>query len=171
MDLLLHLHKGQITIMAMMTHQLGVITGVGIDLHLGQKPKLGGEVCQRLTHLHIIFCRYFVYPWFAFLLFVVLVLISTFQNTKRPKIFPLFLFVCLFSFLVWFALFSIFGLVFKKSKKILLCLLFPSILVSIFENSKIFVVLFRFCKVCCRVQSPMTPLELGYHFIFFKPHK
>jgi hypothetical protein len=36
MDLLLHLHEGQITIMPTMTHQLGVITGVGIDLHLGQ---------------------------------------------------------------------------------------------------------------------------------------
>jgi hypothetical protein len=38
MDLLLHLHESQITIMPMMTHQLGAITGVGIDLHLGQKP-------------------------------------------------------------------------------------------------------------------------------------
>jgi hypothetical protein len=69
---------------------------VGIDLHLGQKPKLGGEVRRRFTHLYIISCRYFVYPYFAFFLFfVVLVLISAFQNTKRPKIFPLFLFVCL----------------------------------------------------------------------------
>jgi hypothetical protein len=34
-----------------------------------------------------------------------------------------------------------------------------------------FVVLFRFCKVYCGVQSPVTPLELGYHFILFKPHK
>jgi hypothetical protein len=36
---------------------------------------------------------------FLFFFFVVLVLISAFQNTKGPKIFPLFLFVCLFSFL------------------------------------------------------------------------
>jgi hypothetical protein len=43
MDHLLHLHESQITIMPTMTHQLGVITGVGIDLHLGQKPKLGGR--------------------------------------------------------------------------------------------------------------------------------
>jgi hypothetical protein len=62
-------------------------------------------------------------------------------------------------------------LIFKKSKKILLCLLFPSVFVSKFKNPKIFVVLFRFCKVCCRDQSPVTPLELGYHFILFKPHK
>jgi hypothetical protein len=27
----------------MMTHQPGAATGVGIDLHLGQKPKLGGR--------------------------------------------------------------------------------------------------------------------------------
>jgi hypothetical protein len=74
---------------------------VGIDLHLGQKPKLGGKVRRQLTHLYIIFCRYSVYPCFAFFLFVVLVLISAFQNTKRLKIFLLFLFVCLFRFLVF----------------------------------------------------------------------
>jgi hypothetical protein len=68
-------------------------------------------------------------------------------------------------------LFPIFGLVFEKSKKISLCLLFPFVLVPKFKNPKIFVVLFRFCKVCCRVQSPVTPLELGIHFILFKPHK
>jgi hypothetical protein len=60
---------------------------------------------------------------------------------------------------------------FEKSKNILLGLLFPSVLVSKFKNPKIFVVLLWFCKVCCRVQSPVTPLELGIHFILFKPHK
>jgi hypothetical protein len=40
---LLHLHEGQATTMPMMTHQLGAITGDGIDFHLGQKPKLGGR--------------------------------------------------------------------------------------------------------------------------------
>jgi hypothetical protein len=40
---LLHLHESQITVMPTMTHQLGAITGVGIDLHLGQKHKLGGR--------------------------------------------------------------------------------------------------------------------------------
>jgi hypothetical protein len=67
---------------------------------LRPKAQAWGEVRRWLTHLYIIFCRYFVYPCFAFFFFVVLVFISTFQNTKRPKIFPLFLFVCLFSFLV-----------------------------------------------------------------------
>jgi hypothetical protein len=75
----------------------GRVGRVGIDLHLGQKPKLGGEVRQRCTHLHIIFCRTFVYPCFAF--FIVLVLTSAFQNTKRPKIFLLFLSIWFFSFL------------------------------------------------------------------------
>jgi hypothetical protein len=84
--------------MPTMTHQLGATTGIGIDLHLGQKPKLGGRYADDSSHLHIIFCRYSVYPCFTFLFcFVLLIFISTFQNTKRPKIFPLFLFVCLFS--------------------------------------------------------------------------
>jgi hypothetical protein len=47
--------------------------------------------------------------------FIVLVLISAFQNTKRPKIFPLFFFVCLFNLLAlvrftcyfWFAVWKI----------------------------------------------------------------
>jgi hypothetical protein len=60
---------------------------------------------------------------------------------------------------------------FEKSKKKLLGLLFPSVLVSKFENPKIFVVLLWFCKVYCGVQSFVTPLELGIHFILFKPHK
>jgi hypothetical protein len=74
---------------------------VGIDLNLGQKPKLGG----RYANNSLIYTSYFVgtvYPCFAFFFFVVLVFISAFQNTKRPKIFPLFLFVFLFSFLVLF---------------------------------------------------------------------
>jgi hypothetical protein len=56
------------------------------------------------------------------------------------------LFVSL-AFYLWFALLAIFGLVFEKSKNILLCLLFPFALVSKIENPKIFVVLLQFCKV------------------------
>jgi hypothetical protein len=130
------------------------------DLHLGQKPNLGG----RYADDSLIYTSCFVGTLYIhgslsfFLLFLFLFLLSKTQKDQKN---PLFLFVCLFSFLVWFALFSIFGLVFEKSKKILLCLLFPSVLVSKFENPKIFVVLFWFCKVCCRVQSPVTPVELG----------
>jgi hypothetical protein len=80
-------------------------------------------------------------------------------------------FRCFLLFAFWFALLAIFYLVFEKSKSILLCLLFPSVLILKIENPKIFVVLPQFCKVCCRVQSPVTPLELGIHFILFKPHK
>jgi hypothetical protein len=70
----------------------------GTDLHLGQKPKLRGgtpTIHSSIYNILSILCI----SMFRFLFFVVLVLISTFQNTKRPKIFPLFLFVCLFSFL------------------------------------------------------------------------
>jgi hypothetical protein len=102
---------------------------------------------------------------------VFLFLFPLFQNTKRPKIFPLFLLVHFFSLLPLVALFAIFGLLFEKSKNILICLLFPSVLVSKIENPKIFVVLLWFCKVCCRVQSLVTPFEPGIHFILFKPHK
>jgi hypothetical protein len=53
---LLHLHESQAMTMAMMTHQLGVITEDGIDPHLGQKPKLGG----RYANDTLIYIPYFV---------------------------------------------------------------------------------------------------------------
>jgi hypothetical protein len=43
-------------------------------------------------------------------------------------------------FYLWFALLAIFGLLFEKSKNILLCLLFPSAFVSKIENPK---------NICC----------------------
>jgi hypothetical protein len=42
--------------MLMMTHQHGACTGDKIDLHLGQKPKLGG----RYTNDSLIYISYFV---------------------------------------------------------------------------------------------------------------
>jgi hypothetical protein len=78
--------------MPMMTHRHGACIGDEVDLHLGQKPKLGGgtpTVHSSTYHILSVLCI----SMFRFLFFVVLVLISTFQNTKRPKIFPLFLFV------------------------------------------------------------------------------
>jgi hypothetical protein len=67
----------------------------GIDLHLGQKPKLGGEVCRWYTHLHIIFWRYFVYSCFIFfsLLFLFLLLLSKAQKDQKYfRCFSLFAF-------------------------------------------------------------------------------
>jgi hypothetical protein len=71
---------------------------VGIDLHLGQKPKLGG----RYANDSLIYISYFVgtlYIHVSLSFLSCFDLISTLQNRKRPKIFPLFLFVCLFNFL------------------------------------------------------------------------
>jgi hypothetical protein len=143
---------------------------VGIDLHLGQKPKLGGRYADDTLiyisyfvgtlyfHVSLSFlccsCSYFYFP--------------KHKKTKNISVVSL----CLpFSFLALVCLTSNFRLIFEKSKNILLCLLFPSVLVAKFENPKIFVVLLRFCKVCCRVQSSVTPMELGIHFILFKPQK
>jgi hypothetical protein len=70
----------------MMTHQLGVITGVGIDLHLGQKPKLGG----RYADDSLIYISYFVGTLyihvslsFFSLLFLFLVLLSKTQKDQK----------------------------------------------------------------------------------------
>jgi hypothetical protein len=116
---------------------------VGIDLHLGQKPKLGG----RYANDSLIYTSYFVGTLyihvslsFFSLFFLFLFLLS--KTQKNQKYFHCFSLLASLVFYFWFALFPIFGLVFKESKKILLCLLFPSVLVSKFENPKIFVVLF-----------------------------
>jgi hypothetical protein len=53
---LLHLHKGQAITMPMMTHRHGACIGDEIDLHLGQKPKLGG----RYADDSLIYISYFV---------------------------------------------------------------------------------------------------------------
>jgi hypothetical protein len=94
---------------------------IGIDLHLGQKPKLG----VRYADDSLIYTSYFVGTLYihVLLFFYVLVLISAFQNTKRPKIFPLFLFVCLFSFLVLvcFVFYFRFGIRKNPKKKYFVC--------------------------------------------------
>jgi hypothetical protein len=133
----------------MMTHQPRAATRAGIDLHLGQKPKLG----ERYADDSLIYISYFVGPLYIHdslsLLFSFLFLLSkTQKDQKYFRCFSLFVFLVCY---LWFVLFAIFGLLFEKSKNILLCLRFPFVLVSKIENPKIFVVLLRFCKVCCRV--------------------
>jgi hypothetical protein len=97
MGLLLHLHESLITIMLTMTHQPGAITSVGIDLHLGQKPKLGG----RYTNNSLIYTSYFVGTLYihvslSFFFFIVLVLFLLSKTQKYQKYFHCFsLFVSL----------------------------------------------------------------------------
>jgi hypothetical protein len=72
-------------IMLTMTHQPGAIISVGIDLHLGQKPKLGG----RYTDNSLIYTSYsvgtfYIHVSFSFFFFVVLVLFY-FPKHKKTK--------------------------------------------------------------------------------------
>jgi hypothetical protein len=97
-----------------------------IDLHLDQKPKLGG----RYADDSLIYISYFVGPLYIHvslsLLFSFLFLLS--ETQKDQKYFRCFsLFVSL-AFYLWFALLAIFGLVFEKSKNILLGCYFLSFL-------------------------------------------
>jgi hypothetical protein len=121
----------------------GRVGRVGIDLHLGQKPKLGG----RYADDSLIYISYFVGLLYIHaslsLLFSFLFLLS--KTQKDQKHFRCFsLFVSL-AFYLWFAFFSIFGLVFEKSKNILLCLHFPFILVSKSKTQK-YLLFFGFVK-------------------------
>jgi hypothetical protein len=82
----------------MMTHQHGACFGEEIDLHLGQKPKLGG----RYADGSLIYISYFVGPLYIHvslsLLFLFLLFLLS-QNTKRPKIFPIVSLCLLFQLL------------------------------------------------------------------------
>jgi hypothetical protein len=92
MDLLLHLHESLIMIMPPMTHQPRAITSVGIDLHLGQKPKLGG----RYTNDSLIYTSYFVGTLYIYvslsfsLLFLFLFLFLLSKTQKDQKYFRCF---------------------------------------------------------------------------------
>jgi hypothetical protein len=117
----------------------GRVGRVGIDLHLGQKPKLGGRYADDL----LIYILYFVGPLYIHVSLSLLPLFlfplsKTQKDQKYLCCFSLFVFLVCY---LWFALLAIFGLLFEKSKNILLCLLFPSVLVSKIENPKIFVAL------------------------------
>jgi hypothetical protein len=81
-------------------------------------------LCISMFHFFFLCCSYFV---------------STFQNTKRLKIFPLLLFVCFFNFLVLvcFAFYFRFG-IWKNPKRFYFVCYF--LLVLKFENPK---------KNCC----------------------
>jgi hypothetical protein len=125
----------------MMTHQPGAATRARTDLHLGQKPKLGGRYADdSLIYILYFVGSLYIHVSLSFLPCCFLFLFPLFQNTKRPKIFLLFLFVVSLVCYLWFALLAIFSLLFEKSKNILLCLLFPSAFVSKIENPK---------NICC----------------------
>jgi hypothetical protein len=88
----------------------GRVGRVGIDLHLGQKPKLGGRYADDSR----IYISYFVGTLYIHvslsLLFLFLLLL--FKTQKDQKYFCC---LSLFAFLVfwlWFALLAIFGLIF-----------------------------------------------------------
>src|SRR4051794_4430648 len=83
--LLLFPRMRRIMTMLGMTRQPGVATLHGIDLHLGQKAKLGGEARRHLAHLHIIFDRS-LYIHIS-LSFVVLILFLFPKTQKDQKYF------------------------------------------------------------------------------------
>ena len=116
----------------------GRVGRVGIDFHLGQKPKLGG----RYADDSLIYISYSVGPLYihvslSLLLQFLLLLSKTQKDQKYFRCFSLFASLV---FQLWFALFSIFGLMFKKSKNTLLCLVFLFALVAKIRKPK---------NICC----------------------
>jgi hypothetical protein len=147
----------------------GRVGRVGIDLHLGQKLKLGG----RYADDSLIYISYFVGPLYihvllSLLLLLLFLLSKTQKDQKYFRCFSLFAFLV---FYLWFCFTCYFRFAVWKIQKYFALFAISFVLVSKIEKPKIFVVLLRFCKVCCRVQSLVTPLEPGIHFILFKPHK
>jgi hypothetical protein len=96
---LLHLHESQATTMPMMTHQPGAIISIGVNFHLGQKPKLGGRYADdSLIYISYFVGTLYIHVSLCFLFFVFLILISACQNKKDQKYFRCF---SLFAFLLF----------------------------------------------------------------------
>jgi hypothetical protein len=93
---LLHLHRGQAITLLMMTHQHGACFRDDVDLHLGQKPKLG----ERYADDSLIYISYFVGPLYIHVLFSLLFsfLFLLSKTQKDQKYFCCF---SLFAFLVF----------------------------------------------------------------------
>jgi hypothetical protein len=129
----------------MMTHQPGATTGVGIDLHLGQKPKLGG----RYADDSLIYISYFVGPLYIHvslsLLFSFSFLLS--KTQKDQKYFCYFSLFVFLAFYLWFALLAIFG-----------CYL---------KNPKIFCLVAIFFRSCFKNRKPQKYLLFFFGFIKF----
>jgi hypothetical protein len=128
---------------------------VGIDLHLGQKPKIGGRYANdSLIYILCFVGTLYIHVSLSFFFFVVLVLISAFQNTKRPKIFLLILFVCLFSFLALVCFVSYFRFGIRKIQKdfVLFAVSFCSC--SKFENPKYLLFFSGFVKFVAEFSLP-----------------
>jgi hypothetical protein len=157
----LHLHENRGTITPMMTHQLGAATGVGIDLHLGQKPKLGGRYADDSLIYISYFVGSFVYSYFAFFIVLVLVFISS-KTQKEQKYFRCFSLFGSLVFHPWVVLLAI-SVCYLKNPKIFcfVCYFLPLLLQKL-KTPKIFVVLLRFCKVVAEFSLPLLHWSLVF---------
>jgi hypothetical protein len=89
MDHLVHLHESLIMVMPPMTHQPGATTSVGVDLHLAQKPKLGGRYADdSLIYISYFVCTLYIRVSLSFfsLLFLFLFLLSKTQKDQKKSV-------------------------------------------------------------------------------------
>jgi hypothetical protein len=75
---------GQAMTTPMMIHQHGACIGDEVDLHLGQKPKLGGGTPTIYSSTYNILSVLCI-SMFRFLFFIVLVLLFTIPKHKKTK--------------------------------------------------------------------------------------
>jgi hypothetical protein len=145
----------------------GQVGRAGIDLHLGQNPKLGG----RYANDSLIYISYFVGSLYIHvllsLLFLFLFLLS--KTQKDQKYFYCFSLFVSSAFYLRFALLANFGLVFENPKIFCFVHYFLSLLFQKSKTPKIFVVLLRFCKACCRVQSLLPHWSLVFT-LYYSSH-
>ena len=135
--------------MMVLVHHTTEASPVGffrIDLHLGQKPKLGG----RYTDVSLIDISYSVgtlYIHISLSFVFAFVLFQLSKTQKAQKYFCCFSSFIYLAFKFQFVSFSSYGFLLKtKIQKD-----FALFAVSKIENPKIFVVLLWFCKACCSV--------------------
>jgi hypothetical protein len=146
----------------MMTHQLGVAIRVGIDLHLGQKPKLGG----RYADDSLIYISYFVGSLYIHFSLSFYLVASCFyfcfpkhKKTKNISVVSLFL---LLKFATFGLLYLLFSVCYLKTQKYFALFAILSVFVSKIKNPKNICVLFRFCKVIAEFSLPLLHWSLVF---------
>jgi hypothetical protein len=141
---------------------------VGIDLHLGQKPKLGGRYADdALIHISYFVGPLYIHVSFSLVFSFLFLLSKTQKDQKYFRCFSLFGYLILY---LWFALLAIFGLLLEKPKIILLCLLFPSAFVSKIENpQKYLLFFFGFVKFVIEFSLPLLHWSLVFT-LYYSSH-
>jgi hypothetical protein len=145
----------------------GKVGRVGIDLRLGQKPKLGGRYADdSLIYISHFVGTLYIHVLLSLLFLFLLLLSKTQKDQKYFRCFSLFGSLVLY---LWFALLAIFSLPFENSK--IFCFVCYSFCFC-FKNrkpQKYLLIFFGFVKFVAEFSLPLLPWSLVFT-LYYSSH-